>query len=61
MPRFKNAVSGVEVSVSDETAERLDSVWVPVDGKPTRGGRKPKAEATAVEVDAESTETEPTE
>jgi hypothetical protein len=29
MPRLRNVNSGVVVSVSDETAGRLDSEWVP--------------------------------
>lgn len=37
MPRFKHAVTGVTVSVDDETAANLGSEWTPekADEKPT--------------------------
>lgn len=37
MPRLRNVNSGVVVSVSDETAGRLDSEWAPVDADAESG------------------------
>lgn len=40
MPRFKNAVSGVVVSVDEEAAMRLPDTWKPLDEEPTRAAKK---------------------
>ena len=40
MPRFKSAVSGVTVSVSDETAELVGSEWEPVEETKPRASAK---------------------
>lgn len=47
MPRLKNAVTGVVVSVSDELADRLDSEWVDVDKKAPAKKAAPAARKTA--------------
>lgn len=46
MPRFRSSSSGVTVSVSEETAELLDSEWEPFDDetKKTRTARAAKSE-----------------
>ena len=43
MARFKSVVSGVTVSVSDETAEVIGSEWEPVEA-PKTANRTKKAE-----------------
>ncbi|MEO2134610.1 hypothetical protein [Microbacterium sp.] len=46
MPRFRSSISGVAVSVSEETVELLDSEWEPFDDetKKARGARVSKSE-----------------
>ena len=44
MARFKSAVSGVVVSVSDETAELIGSEWEPAD-ESKRTSRASKTES----------------
>ena len=39
MPRLRNSVSGVVVSVSDETAARLGADYVPVEHETRPAGR----------------------
>lgn len=52
MPRLRHAVTGVVVSVSDDTAARLGNEWIPADSEPTprRGpARKRAVKATSQE------------
>ena len=51
MPRLRNAVTGVAVSVSDDTATRLGREWQPVEATPARPRRRAprRAEAPATE------------
>lgn len=47
MPRLRNAVSGVVVSVSDETAALLDSEWKPVKGSTGKASEPDSGTGTA--------------
>ena len=61
MPRLRNIQTGAVVSVSDETAARLDSEWEPAD-KPAakapakRAARKPATKTVAKKAAASKTE-----